>query len=207
MIEEEAAVEVQHVNVKLLLRNPEGVDLEAVVPVFHAWIQEQASEELLLDVASYAHVNNGPGILLIGHEAHYSFDATDGRLGLRYNRKAALEGSNQTRFRQAMRAALNALVRLEQDARLNGTIQFDRKNIELFINDRSLAPNNVETRQAAEPELRSFFDSLVGKSAYSLEYEPEPRRLFGARIQLKREFSTKSLLDNLNQAAEQHAGL
>ena len=207
MIEEEAAVELQHVNVKLLLRNPEEVDLEALVPVFHSWIQEQASEELLLDVASYAHVKNGPGVLLIGHEADYSLDATDGRLGLRYNRKAPVDGGNQARFRQAMRAALNALARLERDARLNGTIRFDGKNVELFINDRLLAPNNAETRKTVEPELLGFLDSLVGESEYLVRYETDPRRLLGARVQLKREFSTKDLLDNVNQDASQHAGL
>ena len=207
MIGEESAVELQHINVKLLLRKPEAVDPEAIVPVFHSWIQEQAAEELLLDVASYAHVKDGPGVLLIGHEADYSLDATDGRLGLRYNRKAPVEGNNQSRLRQATRATLNALARLERDERLNGTIQFDGKNIELFINDRLLAPNNEETRKAAEPELVRFLDSAVGESGYSFQYQTEPRRLFGARIQLKRELSTKGLLDSVNQAASQHAGL
>lgn len=206
LIEEGTAVELQHINVKLLLRNPEAVELEAVVPIFHSWIQEQAAEELLLDVASYAHVKDGPGVLLIGHEADYSLDATDGRLGLRYNRKAPIEGTNQARLRQATRAALAALGRLEQDARLNGTIQFDGKNIELFINDRLVAPNNDETRKSTEPELRRFLDLLVG-SGYSLQYEAEPRRVFGERIQLKREFSIEELVHNLNQYAEQHARL
>ena len=106
-----------------------------------------------------------------------------------------------------MRAALNALARLERDARLNGTIQFDGRNIELLINDRLLAPTNEETRKAAEPELLSFLDFVAGGSEYSVQYETEPRKLFGARIQLKREFSTKGLLDNVNQDASQHAGL
>lgn len=197
VIEEEASVEFQHINMKLLLRDPEAVDLEAIVPVFHSWIQQQSADELLLDVASYAHVKDGPGVLLIGHEADYSLDATDGCLGLRYNRKAPLDGGNQARFRQAMRAALSALAKLEQDPRLNGSIQFDGKNIELFINDRSLAPNNEETRKAAEPELLSFFDSVVGEAEYSLQYEAQPRRLFGARVQLKRAFSARDLVEHL----------
>lgn len=203
LVEEEATVELQHVNVKLVLRNPEAVDLEAIVPIFHAWIQEQSTEELLLDVASYAHVKDGPGILLIGHEADYSLDATDGRLGLRYNRKALIEGSNRFRLQQATRAALNALARLEQDAHLNGKIQFDGRNIELFINDRLLAPNNENTRNAAEPEFRSFLDRLGGGFVYSLQYEVDRRRLFGARIQFEREFTLEELLHNFDQAAGQ----
>lgn len=200
-------MELQHVNVKLLLRNPETIDLEAIVPIFHVWIQEQSTEELLLDVASYAHVKDGSGVLLIGHEADYSLDATDGRLGVRYNRKASVDGSNQFRLQQATRAALNALARLEQDARLNGKVQFDGRNIELFINDRLLAPNNETTRKAAEIQLRNFLDGLVGSSPYSSQYEVEPRRLFGARIQFEREFSVEELLRNLERAAGQHVGL
>lgn len=205
MIGEETAVELQHVNVKLLLRNPEIVDLEAIVPVFHGWIQEQIADELLLDVASYAHVKDGPGVLLIGHEADYSLDATDGRLGLRYNRKAPFDGSKRQRLEQAVRSALKALARLEQDPRLNGTVQFNGKNVEMYINDRLLAPNNDETRQAADPALRGFLDFLAGESAYSLQYETEPRRLFGARIQFEREFTVTELLNNLDQPAGQHA--
>ena len=207
LIEEETTVELQHVNIKLLLKNSVVVDLEALVPVFHSWIQQQANEELLLDVASYAHVPNGPGVLLIGHEADYSLDMTDGLAGLRYNRKAPLDGTNQERLGQAARAAIKALVRLEQDTRLNNNIQFDDKNVELFLNDRLLTPNNEKTRHAIEPELHRFFDRLVGKSAYTVQYETEPRKLFGARIQFEREVSLEKLLNNLNQHSSQHAGL
>jgi hypothetical protein len=207
LVEEEVAVELQHVNVKLLLRDPEAVDLEAVVPVFHSWIQEQAGEELLLDVASYAHVKDGPGILLIGHEADYSLDLSDGRLGIRYNRKAALEGNNASRLDHATLTTLLALERLESDSRLKGMIQFDGRVLELFINDRLLAPNSDETRQAADPELRAFIGRLVAKEGYSLAYEADPRRLFGVRVQFDRQFTATELIQNLNQKASQYAGL
>ena len=97
-------MQLQHINVKLLVKNPAEVDLEPLVPVFHGWIQEQGLEELLLDVADYRHVHAGPGVVLIGHQANYSVDNTDERLGIRYNRKAALNGSNDDALRQAMRA-------------------------------------------------------------------------------------------------------
>jgi hypothetical protein len=206
-IEEEVAVELQHVNVKLLLKDPASVDLHAVVPVFHSWIQEQVGEELLLDVASYAHVKDGPGILLIGHEADYSLDLTDGRLGLRYNRKALIEGTNASRLDQAARATLNALERLENDGRLGGKIQFDGRGLELFINDRLLAPNTEETRQAADPELRSLFGRLLAGEGYSVAYEADPRRLFGAQVRFDREFTPNELLRNLGERAGQYAGL
>src|ERR1700688_1363735 len=101
-------VTLQHVNVKLFLKSPGGFDLEALVPVFHGWIRDRVCEELLLDVADYRHVPAGPGVVLIGLQADYAVDNTDDRLGVRYNRKAALDGSNQDRLQQAARATLLA---------------------------------------------------------------------------------------------------
>jgi len=101
-------MELQHVNVKLLVKDPEGIELEPLIPIFHSWIQDKVFEERLLDIADYRHVHHGPGVVLIGHEGDYAVDNTDGRLGVRYNRKNGLEGSNRVRMKQAARAALNA---------------------------------------------------------------------------------------------------
>src|SRR5216110_1310130 len=179
ILEEEVAVELQHVNVKLLLENPEDVNLDAVIAVFHSWIQDQVCEELLLDVADY------------------SIDQTDGRLGIRYNRKAPLEGSNQDRLAQATRAALAAAERLQQDRQLNGKLHFNSQDFEIFINDRLLAPNTPETRQALEPEFRDFLVVLFGRIEHSLNLESDPRRLFGAKIRTAEPIAVSHLLLNL----------
>jgi hypothetical protein len=191
---EQVGIELQHINVKLLVREPEKVDLEAVVPVFHSWIQGQIFDELLLDVADYSHVPDGPGIVLIGHEADYALDNTDGRLGLRYNRKAPAPGSNRERLVQATRAAVIAFQRLEQGFNLH----FNAREIEIVINDRLLAPNTNVSRQAAEPDLREFLDQLLAGAGYSLQYPTERRKLFGVSVTTAREFSTEELLANLN---------
>lgn len=195
--QEQHSVEFQHVNVKLLLNTPEAVHLDAVIPVFHGWIQEQVFDELLLDVADYRHVHEGPGIVLIGHEADYSLDKTDGRLGIRYNRKAPLEGNNQDRLIQATRAVLNACIRMEQDSRLNGQIAFNGQEIEIFINDRMLAPNLERTREAVAPDLDTLLRKLFGATTYSLEFTTDPRKLLEARIRASRAFSSSELIQNL----------
>jgi hypothetical protein len=189
---------LQHVNVKLLVKNPAEADLEPLIPIFHGWIQNQVFEELLLDVADYRHVPAGPGVMLIGHQADYSVDNTDGRLGVRYNRKAGEDGSNQERLRQAARAALTSFQRLEADPRLGGKLRFNGQVLEVFINDRLLAPNTPATREAADPELHAFAKRLFQGSDYSLTYNDEPRRLFGASIKASRTFSIADLLKNLS---------
>src|SRR6202023_2693932 len=122
---------LQHLNVKPLVQNPEEFDLEPLIPIFHSWIQGQVCQELLLDVADYRHVDAGPGVVVIGHQANYSVDNTDNRLGVRYNRKGVLDGSNQDRLQQAGRAALTACKRLEAEPRLGGSLRYTAKGFEL----------------------------------------------------------------------------
>jgi len=155
--------QLQHVNVKLLVRNPEEVDLEPLIPVFHGWIQDQVGEGLLLDIADYRHVDAGPGVVLIGHEGNYSVDNTDNRLGVRYNRKAALDGSNQDRLKQAARAALIACQRLEADPRLRGRLRFNGQEIEIFVNDRLLARIATQPAKRSTRTSRFFFRSCFGE--------------------------------------------
>jgi hypothetical protein len=190
-------MELQHLNVKLFIEDGQRLDLKALVPVFHNWIQDQVCEELLLDVADYVHVPAGPGVVLIGHEANYSVDNRDHRLGVRYNRKAPLEGSNQDRLSQATQAALAACQRLEADRCLEGKVQFNGHDIEVFVNDRLLAPNSETSRQAADAEFRTFFRQLFAGGEFTLTYEQEPRKLFSAVVRASPRFDTAGLLDNL----------
>lgn len=191
-------MKLQHVNVKLFLKDDRGVDLEPLIPVFHGWIQEQGWEELLLDVADYRHVYSGPGVILIGHEANYSVDNSGDRPGVRYNRKAFLEGSNQDRLKQAAVAALKACRRFESDPRLDSKFLFNGREIEISINDRLLAPNKPETREAIQPELDALLSKLFAGGDYSLSYQDSPRDLFSVSVKSSGIFSAEELLQNLS---------
>lgn len=190
-------MEFQHVNVKLRIADPGGVDLVPLIPVFHSWIQGQIFGDLLLDIADYRHVPAGPGIVLIGQDGDYSVDDADSRLGVRYNRKKPLSGTNQDRLTQATRAALTACQRLELEPSLNSKFRFNGREIELFINDRLLAPNNDLTRKAAQPELDAFFKKLFRGSGFSLSYGADPRRLFAVSATSEKPFQAAELLTNL----------
>ena len=194
---ENSKMELQHVNVKLLVRDPEKVDLEPLIPVFHGWIQKQVGEGLLLDVADYRHVDAGPGVVLIGHEGDYSVDNTDHRLGVRYNRKAALDGSNLDRLKQATRAALTACQRLEAESRLGGNLRFNGQEMEIFINDRLLAPNSEATRKIFKSDLDTFFQQLFRGNNFSTSHGSDPRKLFAVSVKTTQPFRVSDLLENL----------
>jgi hypothetical protein len=159
---------IQHINVKVFVRNPAAVNIADSVGVFHQWIKDTVCPEMLIDVAEYRHVPAGPGILLIGLEANYSFDERENRLGLLYNRKAALDGTFQSRLAQAHQSALTACDRLEKEM----AVTFDRQSLEVFVNDRLLAPNTEETWRSLKPELEKYFPGA------KIERRGEPRDLF-----------------------------
>jgi hypothetical protein len=192
-------MQLQHVNVKLLVQNPDEARLEPLIPVFHSWIENRAEEdELLIDVADYTHVPAGPGVVLIGHEGNYSVDDTGSRLGVRYNRKAILDGSNQDRLAQATRSALTACRRLEAEPRLGGKFRFNGQDIEIFINDRLVAPNNAATRQAFDGDFQLFSQKLFMGKEYSISYGTDPRSLFTVFVKAPRPFSVSELLEALS---------
>src|SRR5207245_2244524 len=203
------SISLQHINVKLLLKDSEtldhGRDLDPVIPVFHSWIQQQAFDELRLDVADYRHVQGGPGILLIGHEADYSLDNTDNRLGVRYNRKAVLAGTNQDRLAQATLAALTSLQCIQEDTLLTNKLTFNGHDVEIFVNDRLLAPNTAATRGALNAEFQALSEGLFGGSAYSLSFGDDPRRLLAVSLKASRAFTVGGLIENLKSAVERPA--
>ena len=185
---------LQHVNVKLYLENPESVNLADYAAIFNNWIQQQRLEELLIDVADYLHVHNGPGIMLIGHEADYSLDNRLGRLGLLYNRKEQLDCTNQEKLVQAARAALIAAQILEKE---NG-LKFNGSELQIIINDRLLVPNSEETFAALESDIKSFFDQLYDGAEYSLSHSRDPRERFSVDAKTESEFDVETLLKNLS---------
>jgi hypothetical protein len=191
-------MELQHVNVKLYLRNPQAVKLEALVPVFHGWIQSKVCEELMIDVADYRHVHAGPGVVLVGHQADYSVDNTDNRLGVRYNRKATLEGSNRDRFSQALRATVRACQRLEADEKLSGSLRVNRQEMKLFVNDRMLAPNSGRLTDSVQGELRDFFASIVGGGDFEMKFDTNPRSLYGVEVRTAKPLELDEVLARLS---------
>src|ERR1700726_1324446 len=116
---------MQHVNIKIFAKTDAGLKVADAIPVFHRWIQKRDLPEMLIDVADYSHVPEGPGVLLIAHEANYSLDYARDRLGLLYNRKAKEAGDAQAQLRQAYDAALNACQRLEKEPEFKGKLHFD----------------------------------------------------------------------------------
>lgn len=170
---------IEHCNLKILAMQHEDVDLAAAVTVFHRWIQDEACPELLIDVAEYLHVRDGPGVILIGHEANYSLDLTNGRLGMLYSRKAPLGGGFPQHLGQAYASTLRAAARFETEPEFAGKLVFDAGAIDLIINDRLLAPNTAATLDVLRPVAEHFFNDWLGVEIKAELLSSDPKDRFG----------------------------
>ena len=164
---------LQHINVKLFVDGQFEVALDQVIEVFHRWIAEQRMPELLIDVADYRHVPDGPGILLVGLEADYGLDFTGGLPGLLYNRKAPVAGSETDRFAQAFTAAAQAAQNLESECT---GLSFNYSRCQVIINDRAIAPNTPETFSAFEPLFRDFLENRLAQSGAEISQDHQDVR-------------------------------
>ncbi|MCC6538110.1 MAG: hypothetical protein IT162_11195 [Bryobacterales bacterium] len=175
---------MQHFRVKIFAQPvAEGFDLGPAIAVFHRWIQQDKLPELLIDVADYRHVPDGPGIVLVAQHAVYSLDQTKGRLGLLYTRRTVDPAATaQERLQGALNAARAAAALLENEPEFAGRLRFAARNVEVSVNDRLLTPNTDSSFAELEPVLRAVIDAEWGAGSYQIARTGSPRELLTASV-------------------------
>ena len=171
---------LQHFGIKLIARDDFHPEAEQLIPIFHRWIQNNALPGMLVDVTDYSHVPAGPGVILIAHEGFYSVDHRANRTGFMYLQRTALDGTTESNLLHAWRCAQTGAVRLQQD--LGADALFRTEEVEVYVNDRVLAPNTAETLERLGPELKKFFEVAWGRPAALQRESEDPRTLFRVRI-------------------------
>ena len=191
------ALNAQQFFIKFPAKLDNRYDAKELIPVFQRWIQKDALEGVLIDVANYTHVDEGPGVLLIGHEANWSMDFTDGEPGLLYTRKREALGDVETRLKDAFRLALEACLLLEKEEAIEKPIVFDTRDFVFGINNRLLAPNADETLEDVQEGLVQFFHWLFDGEQVELVRDQRARSRFNVRVRVSREIPVPELLAKL----------
>jgi hypothetical protein len=191
-------MDLQKLNVKFFVAQPDQVSLATFINIFHSWIQ--TTNGIYYDVADYSHMAAGPGILLIAHEANIGIDETAGRRGLLYNQKQPLRGSNREKLKSVFKVALENCRRIETEPAINGRIRFLGDEALLLVNDRLLAPNTEETFRILRPDLENLAQSLYAGAQFSIEADSkDDRERFSVRIKTPVSFDVATLLKNLEE--------
>lgn len=172
---------LQHVRVKFFVDGELTVDLQQIINTFHGWVAEQSMDEMMIDVADYRHVPNGPSVVMVGLKADFALDETAGRPGLLYSRKSEVEGSNEDRVLEALKAATAACDRLE--GAFDG-LKFCRQGFELTVNDRALAPNTEENAASLQTIVGGVLKESCGVSDFEADTSRDPRQLLGVAVKL-----------------------
>ena len=185
-------IELQHVNVKLLANDPEDVRPRAADSDFSQLdTGRRFSTNCCWMWPIIGTCTTGPGVMLIGQQANYSVDNTDNRLGVRYNRKAALDGTNQDRLKQAARSALTAFQRLEVRSVLKGEAAIQRPRNGSFdqrpTHWRRIA---TTTRIARNPNSRPFSASFSAERITRCRMKRSAPPVHGAREVQRRHFQS-----------------
>jgi len=174
-------MDLQRLGVKLFVTDPGAIRVKDFVPVFHSWIQRQCVEgHLLIDVHDYSHIQNGPGILLVSHEANFCTDMAEGKLGLAYYRKQPAGANLESHLDAALKAARQAASLLEKEPAFEGRLRFRKDELLVIPNDRLLAPNDGATFATLQPSLENVF----GKDAKLTHASTNPKDRLTVRVQV-----------------------
>src|SRR3954471_21343753 len=172
------SMDLQYLNWKVYLDNEAETEPDEWFKVFNDWIPD--SPEIFIDVADYKHVQDGPVVILVGHYLNLSLDHTGRRLGLLYDYKHPMEGSNEEKLKSSLLGLLRAAKRLEDEAGFGDRHmpKFTAGEVRLIVNSRAIAPNSAETLEAVKPELAKLLARVFGEGAFSVEHLADPRQRF-----------------------------
>jgi hypothetical protein len=174
----------QQISVKVFAREA-AVDLSAFIPIFHRWIQEgRLPDHLLIDVADYAHVADGPGVVLIGHEAHLGVDAERGPVG-----------QLEPKLVEAARWALTAAQALEQDPAQ--VIHFRGDRLRVAIMSRRFGAADEATWAAARPAVEALAARLWPGAAVKYTPRMDAREAFSVDLESPAAVGVADLLARL----------
>jgi len=191
-------MQAKRLDVRVFASRADGVKLADLIPVFHGFIQKKTIEdELLIDVADYSHVVDGPGVLLVGHEAQYGFEQSQGRMSLLYSQRRANVDGFEAALRYSLLHALRAASLLQNEDSLRGKLRFGGQEIGVRINDRLAAPNTPETWKQVEPAARKVLGAVLGNDL-SLEPAPPNGGLFTLHAKAASPASIDTLISRLS---------
>jgi hypothetical protein len=190
-------MKLDKIQLKLYAEPAPDFELSRVVPVFHGFIREQKLDDVLIDVADYAHVHQGPGVVLIAHASDYYFDLGEGRAGLLFSRKRAGPSDPEARLVDAFRCALQACKLLEQEPGLG--LRFGTNEARLSLLDRLETPSSDASLDAIFPVLSRALAEVYGELPFELRREGSEKEPFALRIRVLGAPPIEALLSRLTR--------
>lgn len=198
-------MDFQHITVKLFADRADFA-LHELIPVFHRWIQKNVLPEvMLIDVADYAHVPEGPGVMLIAHEGHFSLDAGSFRsdkpaMGVMYANKRKATGSTADRIRRSLALAVKAAVLLQNEADLAGRINVTPGQLLIRFDDYLLTANDDAAFDAVRSDVQQVLEAAYDGAAVTLTRDNNSKTSLTIAVSVAGEMSLSDLAARLDGA-------
>ena len=147
------STDLQRIDLKLLLAAPATPDLDPFLVIFDRWRKVADHPSDWVDLADYAHMPLGPGILIAGKRDTFSVNLNPPGPGLLTSVRSGLDGGLEERFRTGFERAR------ELNAALLAEPEFPPEMVpiegawEVFANDRLLCPNTDQMDAVVKPAL------------------------------------------------------
>ena len=171
-------MELQKFSIKLFFKPNGSYPSKEFIPVFHNWIQTNSvPEHMLIDVIDYSHILDGPGIMLIAHEGHFSLDKENNMPGLLYIRKAKIDGDFKKRIESVFATSLQAAELLHKN-KIGSEVDFQSNSFRFIANDRLLAENNEQNQELFSNTFKKILTNMYPSGKWVIEdYSQSGERL------------------------------
>ena len=194
---------LQRIQIKVATDAPPGLKLNPFLEIFGRWRKEKDDPAEWVDVADYAHIPRGPGIVLIGQRCNFSFDLADPGPGILYTAKRGLNGSHQEKILTSFQWCLDLAERLAAEKDFPKDVHLRTDSLEIRFNDRLETPNSPSTDQELQLPLRSVLEILFGRNGYELTPQIDPLQCYGFTVVTKRAEPLEVLLQHFSETPHQ----
>lgn len=175
-------MDLQRIDLKVFLDAPDGVKLEPVLTIFDRWRQQTDHPADWVDLADYAHMQQGPAILMAGKRDRIAVDTNLPGAGILVQTQKGLAGSIEERFVEAFRRHLSMSTELAAAPEFPSALSVRGGDWLVTINDRLQFPNTDATDQAVRSGMVAALDRLFGEAGYNLERDNDPQRRYAYRV-------------------------
>lgn len=151
-------------------------ELADLIPIYHKWIQQELLDGLLIDVADYSHVQDGPGLMIIAHEGDFSMEEyVSSQRGMLYlAKRTAKKMTLYETLTQVAYRGLKACHLLESNPYFQGN--FCVNKFVCVANDRLRFKETKELSQSLSVFAENFFQTAV--LVKTLGQDPRERPTF-----------------------------
>ena len=174
-------MELQRIQVKVFLDRTTGFSIDPFIAILDDWRREPVGfpDNEWIDFVDYAHVQDGPGVVLVGRSYNISADMGDGEVAMMFRGRRGLTGTDDERFAFGLRAAHRAAIRALADPRCTTASAPMHATIELSSNDRlDFAAGDVTSLRLL-PAMYAVLDRAFGQDQYTTRLLPASAHRFG----------------------------